>query len=195
MRGGRMTPSASRGDETRTRLLEAAGALIVEVGWGDVTTRAVAERAGLNPGLVHYHFGSVPTLLREAAIHATQRMLASPMAQLLGAQDPVEGVRTAMASLDALGDEGHDSLLLYESFLAATRDEELRRFFADLLRGLRSEMTAWLDRAGVADPAGTAALVAAALDGIFLHHLVAPDIRPGEITEPLVRLLPEGGRS
>ena len=190
-----MTPNTARGDETRERLLEAAGQLIVELGWGDVTTRAVAERAGVNAGVVHYHFGSVPALLREAAIHATARMIASPMAQLLGAEDPVAGVRTAMGQLDELDEQGEDSLLLFEAFLAATRDEELRAFFADLLHGLRHEIAAWLERVGATDPQGTAALVAAALDGIFLHHLVAPDIRPGEITEPLVRLLSDGGTS
>ncbi len=41
---------------TRQRLLDAAAELIAERGWGQVTTRAIAERAGLPHGTVSYHF-------------------------------------------------------------------------------------------------------------------------------------------
>ncbi|URN07243.1 TetR/AcrR family transcriptional regulator [Actinomadura madurae] len=46
---GRPGPSRARrrSSATRGRLLDAAARLIAEVGWGRVTTRAVAERAGL----------------------------------------------------------------------------------------------------------------------------------------------------
>ena len=43
------------GDVTRQRLLAASSSLIVERGWSAVTTRAVAERAGVNQALVHYY--------------------------------------------------------------------------------------------------------------------------------------------
>ncbi|WP_288047924.1 helix-turn-helix domain-containing protein, partial [Nocardia sp.] len=51
--------SAERGRATRERLLEAAVSLIGEVGWSGVSTRMVAQRAGVNAGVVHYHFASV----------------------------------------------------------------------------------------------------------------------------------------
>ena len=35
------------------------------MGYGGVTTRAVAESAGVNPGLVHYYFGSMEELLTQ----------------------------------------------------------------------------------------------------------------------------------
>ena len=53
---------------TRARLLSAAASLIAERGWSAVTTRAVAERAGVNQALVHYHFGSIDNLRREAVM-------------------------------------------------------------------------------------------------------------------------------
>jgi AcrR family transcriptional regulator len=31
--------------------------LLVEVGYAQITTRALAEAAGLNQGLIHYYFG------------------------------------------------------------------------------------------------------------------------------------------
>ena len=44
-------------------LLDAAERLLVEVGHAGITTRRVAEEAGVNHGLVHYYFGSIENLL------------------------------------------------------------------------------------------------------------------------------------
>jgi AcrR family transcriptional regulator len=46
-------------------LMDAAEGLLYEVGYGGVTTRAVAEAAGVNHGLVHYYFGSMEELLTQ----------------------------------------------------------------------------------------------------------------------------------
>src|SRR5688572_20176747 len=54
------------GQGTRDRLLDAAVQLITEVGRGAVTTRKIADRAGVPFGVVHYHFSSVPDLLIDA---------------------------------------------------------------------------------------------------------------------------------
>lgn len=42
---------------TREALINAAGELAAEMGFPNVSTRAVAERAGENIGSIHYHFG------------------------------------------------------------------------------------------------------------------------------------------
>ena len=44
-------------------LLDAAERLLVDVGYAGVTTRRLAEEAGVNNGLVHYYFGSNENLL------------------------------------------------------------------------------------------------------------------------------------
>jgi AcrR family transcriptional regulator len=46
-------------------LMDAAERLLYEVGYAGVTTRAVAEAAGVNHGLVHYYFGSMEELLTQ----------------------------------------------------------------------------------------------------------------------------------
>ncbi len=45
--------------------MDAAERLLYEVGYAGVTTRAVAEAAGVNHGLVHYYFGSMEDLLTQ----------------------------------------------------------------------------------------------------------------------------------
>ena len=57
-------PSEARQQATNS-LLDAAEDLLYKVGYAGVTTRAVAEAAGLKPGLVHYYFGSMEELLTQ----------------------------------------------------------------------------------------------------------------------------------
>jgi AcrR family transcriptional regulator len=49
--------------QATTALMDAAERLMYEVGYAGVTTRAVAETAGVRHGLVHYYFGSMEELL------------------------------------------------------------------------------------------------------------------------------------
>ena len=51
--------------QTTTAMMDAAERLLYEVGYAGVTTRAVAEAAGMNHGLVHYYFGSMEELLTQ----------------------------------------------------------------------------------------------------------------------------------
>ena len=52
--------------DTRAKLVSAAVEEIADRGWKGARTRSIAERAGVNPGVVHYHFGSMEDLLLEA---------------------------------------------------------------------------------------------------------------------------------
>src|ERR1043166_5856551 len=67
--------AAERGKAVRQRLLSAAVELIPELGWSAVSTRILAQRAGLAPGLVHYHFESLQALLRQATINSMRDAL------------------------------------------------------------------------------------------------------------------------
>lgn len=54
------------GDATRRALLDAAEELLISKGMAAITTRKVAEQAGVNQALVHYHFGTIEELLLAA---------------------------------------------------------------------------------------------------------------------------------
>jgi AcrR family transcriptional regulator len=51
--------------ETRVRLLRAASSLFAARGFEGTSTRAIAERAGVNQALLRYHFGAKEGLWRE----------------------------------------------------------------------------------------------------------------------------------
>ncbi len=80
-------------------LLDAAERLLVDVGYARITTRRLAEEAGVNHGLVHYYFGSNENLLVRALERFTGRLIARQRA-LYGADLPfIEKWRQAMRYL------------------------------------------------------------------------------------------------
>ena len=92
------TSSRSLAEEA---LLDAAERLLVDVGYARITTRRLADEAGVNHGLVHYYFGSNENLLVRALERFTEGMIARPR-DLYAADMPfVEKWRTAMRYLVA----------------------------------------------------------------------------------------------
>ena len=80
-------------------LLDAAERLLVDVGYAGITTRRVAEEAGVNHGLVHYYFGSNENLLVRALERFTERLI-ERQRELYAAEIPfIEKWRTAMRFL------------------------------------------------------------------------------------------------
>src|SRR5215210_4965619 len=82
-------------------LLDAAERLLVEVGYAGVTTRRLADEAGVNHGLVHYYFGSIENLLVRVLERFTDRVTARQRG-LYAADIPfIEKWRSAMRYLVA----------------------------------------------------------------------------------------------
>jgi len=77
-------------------LLDAAERLLAEVGHAGITTRRLAEEAGVNHGLVHYYFSSNENLLVHALERFTTRLIARQR-ELYAADMPfADKWRTAM---------------------------------------------------------------------------------------------------
>jgi AcrR family transcriptional regulator len=90
------TPARAAAEEA---LFDAAERLLVEVGYAGITTRRLAEEAGVNHGLVHYYFGSNENLLLQMLERFTARLIARQEA-LYASDAPFEDKwRTAMAHL------------------------------------------------------------------------------------------------
>ena len=82
-------------------LLDAAERLLVDIGYAGITTRKLAEEAGVNHGLVHYYFGSNEQLLVRTLERFTERLIARQR-ELYAADMPfAEKWRTAMRFLVA----------------------------------------------------------------------------------------------
>lgn len=178
--------SAERGQEVRQRLLDAAAELIAERGWAAVSTRAVAQRAGLAAGLVHYHFTSVQALLSQAAIAVMHRTVAEVDPMLAGVGDPDDLVDALAGSLEEFTGTDSMSVLFVETYLAATRDPELRACVAEVITKFRARLGTRLAELGVAEPEGAAAVLGAAMDGLVLQRALDPTLSAAAV-RPVLR--------
>jgi AcrR family transcriptional regulator len=80
-------------------LLDAAERVLVTAGYAGITTRRLAEEAGVNHGLVHYYFGSVENLLVRVLERFTERLIARQREMYAADMPFLEKWRTAMRYL------------------------------------------------------------------------------------------------
>jgi AcrR family transcriptional regulator len=183
-----MTTQAERGRLVRGKLLDAAAELIAERGWGGVSTRILAERAGVAPGLVHYHFGSVTAVLiaaAERAVGGSVDELTSTLTQL----SPGDGVVMILGWLDSLPDDDPSIVLATEAYLASAREPALREFIQAQLDAFREALTVSLEGYGHADARAIAHTLAALIDGILLHRAIGSSSPPPDLTVTVLKLI------
>ncbi len=128
-------------------LLDAAERLLVDLGYSGVTTRRLAEEAGVNHGLVHYYFGSIENVLVRTLERFTER-LTQRQREMYAADVPfIEKWRTAMRYL-VEEDVRYEKVWLELQALAWNRPEMRER-----LTHIDAEWRAVLTEA-FADPRG-----------------------------------------
>lgn len=66
-------------ESTRANLIMAAGELFAEYGIDAVTTRGIAEKAGENIGIIHYHFGGKEGLIEAVVEFACELWKDNPL--------------------------------------------------------------------------------------------------------------------
>ncbi|MGH2864543.1 MAG: TetR/AcrR family transcriptional regulator [Solirubrobacteraceae bacterium] len=66
---------AERRGATRAALLDATIDCIVEEGYANTTTRAIAQRAGVTPGALQHHFATKTELLSQARRHISKKIV------------------------------------------------------------------------------------------------------------------------
>ncbi len=134
-----LTKSTTARATAEQALLDAAERLLVEFGHAGITTRRLAEEAGVNHGLVHYYFGSIENLLVRALERFTERMVARQR-ELYAADVPfLEKWRTAMRYL-VEEDVRYEKVWLELSALSWNRPE-LRERVAHVNADWRSVLT------------------------------------------------------
>lgn len=106
------TRSSTRGDETRRQLIEAAIETLKDHGFAGASARVIADRAGVNQGLVFYHFDSVVGLLLAAldGVSATRQTRYGEAVG--GVTSPAELVEVASSIYREDLDAGHVAVLV-----------------------------------------------------------------------------------
>lgn len=190
---------------TRERILQAAIELIAEVGGDRLRSRAVAERAGVNQALVHYHFGSMAALLH-AADEAVMAKEGEPFFAALDDEVTASGlIEGLFAAVEKIGEPTPELMVGIDMLSRATRDEASRSrskdALAELRRLIRDRLAAAERRGEIGeqvDPEAAAAVLGALVDGLGMHRLIDPelDIGPaiGLITDMLIKESDDAGR-
>jgi AcrR family transcriptional regulator len=125
--------------EGEEALLDAAERLLVDVGHAGITTRRLAEEAGVNHGLVHYYFGSNENLLVRALERFTGRLI-ERQRDLYAADLPfAEKWRTAMSYL--VGEDLAYEKVWLELQALAWNNPELRERLARVNAEWRAVLT------------------------------------------------------
>jgi len=161
----------ARGADTRTQILDAARAALAEDGYARATMRGIADRAGVQLSLVHYHYGGRQALLAAVLDRENERLLERQRALYGGPEPLAEKWRTACAYLGEDLRSGYVRIL-WELWAVGLGDEELAARWRDAIAGWRELLTrvaeAWSTELEVElplPPRALATLVANAFQG------------------------------
>ena len=172
--------------QTEEAFLDAAERLLVIAGHAGITTRALAEEAGANHGLVHYYFGSMENLLARVLERFTDRLITRQRAMYSAPDVPfAEKWRTAMKYLDA--DREYQKVWFELQALAWNRPE-LRERVADVDAEWRAVLTEALaeprERYGIDMPLpALVSLVITFNEGIIFERLSGIETGQAELLE------------
>lgn len=181
MTGDRRKFSRQQEDTRRADLIGATIALVSDGGPGAATVRAIADRAGVTPGLIRHYFSSKEALLRAAYGQVMGTMTATSLAMVDTAPDRAEA-RLAVFVAASLRPPVVDpqAMGLWAGFLhQMRRDPEMRAaheagylHYRDLLQGLIAALPRRADAARLrSDAIGCNAVI----DGLWLEGSALPD--------------------
>jgi AcrR family transcriptional regulator len=129
---------------TRTALLDAAEQIMLEEGYAAVSTRRLAARAGANPALVYYYFGTMDNLFIELFRRGAERSYRRQSEALASAQP-------LWALWAAVNDQSHTALTM-EFVALANHRKAIRAEIANSSKRFRAlqleEVTRVLDGYG-----------------------------------------------
>ncbi|HEY4082503.1 MAG TPA: CerR family C-terminal domain-containing protein [Burkholderiaceae bacterium] len=112
------------GDQTRTRILDVAGALFAANGFAETTGKAIATQAEVDLASINYHFGSRKGLYQAVLAEAHRRLIKLDQLQRV-ARSPVPAADKLALLIDslldvALGERGWMARLLSREILSPT---------------------------------------------------------------------------
>ena len=121
----RMQPAgASEGRrQAIAALLDAAERLLVEQGYAAITTRKLAEQAGVKHGLVHYYFGSMEEVMVQVLERFTARLIERQRAMYASGRPFLEKWRAAWGFQEEDLSSGYSKIWLELQALAWNRPE------------------------------------------------------------------------
>jgi AcrR family transcriptional regulator len=182
------------GTERRERILQAAWGVLSQVGFEKITTRRIAEAAGINIATLHYHFGSKEAVLTETLRYAQRWTDQQMRAAISGSQSSGEALTKAFAHLWKLM-LLRPGVLRFDLVVRGFRDQDAKqealRVYGGYRRFIQEIVERHLDEGGSLTSGLTAAELAdyliTVVDGVVLHHTLSGDDAAAERNLNMVR--------
>ena len=167
---------------TREQILEAAREALTQNGYENITTRRIAEAAGVNIAALHYYFGSKEALLAESVQHALNEAVTRLRAAAFEAQ-AIDTSLTAMFQTAWEIVKEKRGILRYDLAVRGLRDatanHAARALYAAFVQLNEEVLQKYIEEDGRLVPGISvlelARYIVAATDGVFLQHALNGD--------------------
>lgn len=127
------------------RILKAAERCLFEVGYGDMSIRDVAERAGVSKSLLHYHFMSKEHLFLEVQIEVYNRLAARVTAAVAAIGSSADRTLLAFDTLFSALRSANDLPVQAEIWARSLTNPKLKRRAVELREYLRDTIISTLE--------------------------------------------------
>ncbi len=151
--------------ERKSRIIDAAIAVIAEHGMARTTHRLIASAADVPLGSLTYHFAGLEDLCRQAFERKAHQMWVTYAAHFEGVATTDELINALVELIHGGGDDD-DWAVSYELYLAALRDPDLRQVTEAWMQASRRVLEEHLDPA-------TARLVDGLIEGLTMHRVLS----------------------
>ncbi len=171
-----------RKEATRDVILDAAHRVLGQVGYERITTRRIAEEAGVNIATLHYYFGTKELLLSETVRYALSRNQMQLRAAIEEAPDATTALSQAFHMVWQIAQERR-GILRYDLVIRALRDADARTEAQKVYTEYRRMVEAIVERhiatggklqEGLT-PSQFASCIVSSVDGIVLQHAIMQD--------------------
>jgi AcrR family transcriptional regulator len=129
----------SRESDTRAKILDAARDLLLEEGYGAITTRRIGDRAGVRYQLVHYYFSSLDELFIDLFRQGAEANLAR--------LDELAAGEVSLRTFWRVNSDASGGKLMTEFIALANHRPELRREIVHYARSFRKRQAELAERA------------------------------------------------
>lgn len=161
-------------EQTRRRLLDATRDLVVANGWSSTSSRAIAERAGINQALINFHFKGKAGLFR-ATLDLCVAEIEKDFGPWMEAPSLAAYIDKSVESIPRVR-RNKNFKFLFAAMLEGAHDEKIKKAVTDQMHAFREGLSVFLAGQGMpAEDLGRyAAVMAAAMDGLMIHFILDP---------------------
>jgi AcrR family transcriptional regulator len=165
---------AEQSKQTKRRLMNATRDLVVSEGWSAASSRAIAERAGVNQALINFHFDGKADLFR-ATLDRCVDEIEREFGPWMAAASLEAYIDTCVASIPKVRRNKNFQFLM-AAMLEGAHDAKIKAAVIDQLHALRDGLRIFLTGAGLPESrvGPYAAIMAAAMDGLMIHFMLDP---------------------